>query len=374
MSRVCNNNSNKETLPSLHRKQMELIDSKEATLPKLIDKLTAAKTQLTSDIAVQRRDAELEILELEKEIVSIKTERENYFKKNSDLLFKFSECESTKKKVVYTMKDIKSMKSIIQQNNKQVSEKYIYYQKFRSNIDQNYVYAPENIINEENYCFECDTFRVLNPDTSIMTCEKCGAETTDITNPERPSLKDPPSDSHYYQYKRYIHFCDCLANLQGKESCIVPQAVINTVILEIKKARMENRIDELTEEDIRGSLKKHSDKKYDRFYDHATQILFKITDIQPVQMSYDMEHNLKVMFIEIQEPFELFKNGRRNFSSYSYILYKFCQLLEYTEFLPKLKLHKNYLKLHEHDMIWKKICNYMGGSACGWEFIKSYEY
>jgi hypothetical protein len=353
---------------------MEAIDQVEATLPLLREKLADTKARLTSEVSVTRRDAELEIIDLEKEIDRISNERENYFKKNSELLYRFSECEVTKKKKMYTMDDIKSMRSIIHQSTKPVSEKYLYYQKFRSNIDQNYVYAPENTINEENYCFNCDTFRVLNPDTAVMTCEKCGAETTDITNPERPSLKEPPADSHYYQYKRYTHFCDCLANLQGKESSVVPPAVINTVILEIKKARMEHRVDELTEEDIRSYLKKHSEKKYDRFYDHATQILFKITDIQPIQMSHEMEHNLKVMFIEIQEPFELFKNGRRNFSSYSYILYKFCQLLGYKEFLPKLKLHKNYLKLHEHDMIWKKICNYMGGAECGWEFIKSYEY
>ena len=81
-------------------------------------------------------------------------------------------------------------------------------------------------------------------------------------------------------------------------------------------------------------------------------------------MSPDMEHNLKLMFMAIQEPYELFKDTRHNFTSYSYIIYKFCDLLDYTEFLSQLKLHKDEAKVYEHDQIWKKICQYMGGEEC----------
>ena len=51
--------------------------------------------------------------------------------------------------------------------------------------------------------------------------------------------------------------------------------------------------------------------------------------------------------------------------------YKFCQILGYNEFLPKLKLYKDRLKLYEHDKIWKKICEHLGGENAGWKFIKS---
>ena len=46
-------------------------------------------------------------------------------------------------------------------------------------------------------------------------------------------------------------------------------------------------------------------------------------------------------------------------------------LYEYNEFLPKLKLYKDRLKLYEHDKIWNKICEHLGGESSGWKFIKS---
>ena len=85
-----------------------------------------------------------------------------------------------------------------------------------------------------------------------------------------------------------------------------------------------------------------------------------------------MEEKMKMRFLQIQEPFEIFKGkNRSNFFSYSYIVYKFCQILGYNEFLPKLKLYKDRLKLYEHDKIWNKICEHLGGESAGWKFIKS---
>lgn len=46
------------------------------------------------------------------------------------------------------------------------------------------------------------------------------------------------------------------------------------------------------------------------------------------RLSHELEEKLKAMFAEIQEPFE--KNcpaNRKNFLSYGYTLYKFCELL-----------------------------------------------
>ena len=160
-----------------------------------------------------------------------------------------------------------------------------------------------------------------------------------------------------------------MANIQGKESVKVSEEVINTIIREIVHEKMENSLEKLTEADIKRYLKKHRKLRY---YDHATQILYRITNKPPLQMTPKMEEKLKIMFLQIQEPFEIFKGkNRSNFFSYSYIIYKFCQLLEYNEFLPKLKLYKDRLKLYEHDKIWEKICAHLGGESVGWKFIKS---
>jgi hypothetical protein len=71
------------------------------------------------------------------------------------------------------------------------------------------------------------------------------------------------------------------------------------------------------------------------------------------------------MFKEIQEPFEKHcPANRSNFLSYSYVLYKFCELLEEDEYLPYFPLLKSKEKLRQQDMIWKNICK-----EVQWEYI-----
>lgn len=364
----------KETISSLHRKKLQEINEDEANLRTYQERhetleRTAAEYKVSDPI--RYKDVILELRDLSKEIDRIKSERMNYLLKNGELLYQYTESCKQKRAKIHGMQILKRKKDLISE---QSHEKNRLYQKFRANIDPEYVYVPDTNINEDNYCYACKMFKILNPDEAVMFCEGCGVRNTVVTNPEKPSMKDPPAENKYYEYKRYTHFCDWLANLQGKESSRVPDEVIHAVVREITRERMEDRVDELTEADIRRYLRKYSSLKYDRFYDHATQILFRITDIPPIQMTAEMEENLRLMFLEIQEPFECYKGDRRNFSSYSYIIYKFCQLLEYYEFLPKLKLHKNHEKLYEHDRIWKQICEHLGGKEKGWIFIKSYEY
>ena len=59
-------------------------------------------------------------------------------------------------------------------------------------------------------------------------------------------------------------------------------------------------------------------------------------------------------------------NNRKNFLSYSYVLHKFCELLEYDNLLPHFPLLKSREKLQQQDNIWKLICKDLN-----WEFIPS---
>ena len=84
-------------------------------------------------------------------------------------------------------------------------------------------------------------------------------------------------------------------------------------------------------------------------------------------MSRENEDKLRHMFREIQPSFKKhMPKGRRNFLSYAYVLYKFCELLEMDEFLPCFTRLKNREKLIMQDKTWQKICGEMG-----WQFIKS---
>ena len=79
------------------------------------------------------------------------------------------------------------------------------------------------------------------------------------------------------------------------------------------------------------------------------------------------EEQLRTLFKEIQIPFS--NNcppNRKNFLSYSYVLHKFCELLEYDYLLPYFPLLKSREKLLQQDQIWKLIC-----ADLNWQFIES---
>ena len=84
-------------------------------------------------------------------------------------------------------------------------------------------------------------------------------------------------------------------------------------------------------------------------------------------MNREIEEKLRYMFKEIQPHFQKHcPKGRSNFLSYSYVLYKFCELLELDDYLPNFPLLKNRDKLYTQDKIWQKICEDLG-----WGFIRS---
>jgi len=62
----------------------------------------------------------------------------------------------------------------------------------------------------------------------------------------------------------------------------------------------------------------------------------------------------------MQEPFEQVREKlfpeRKNFLSYSYILFKFCEILGLDEFKQNFQLLKGRDKLHKQDQIFRAIC------------------
>ena len=84
-------------------------------------------------------------------------------------------------------------------------------------------------------------------------------------------------------------------------------------------------------------------------------------------MSREKEEELRRMFKEIQIPFHKFcPKSTKKFFILFLCTFKFVQLLELDEFLPCFMLLKSREKLHQQDLIWKQICEYLN-----WEFIPS---
>ena len=82
-------------------------------------------------------------------------------------------------------------------------------------------------------------------------------------------------------------------------------------------------------------------------------------------MPQELEERLRIMFKDIQKPFDdNCPTERKNFLSYSYVLYKFCELLSEDKYLKYFPLLKSKEKLYQQDLIWNKICN-----TLHWEYI-----
>lgn len=366
--------SDKTTVSKLHDDKIKEISIAESRLPILKTELEELENQMDDKSIgiIQRKNNVIRIRQIKKDIEEITSKRMIYYMDCGYLLNKYMEIDKKNNRSRSGL-DALGKKEFNPDSNK----KNIIYRSIRSIVDPDFAYVDEDTVNDENYCYECKCFRVTVNDEALMVCPKCSSQITLTQKYTKPSINDPPSENKVYEYQRFTHFCNWIDKIQGKESLNIPEYVIDAIKKEIVRERKEDQMDKLTERDVRRYLKKYKSKKqkkYDSFYDHSTKILWMVTGIKPLQMTPEMEANLQNMFMAIQEPFEMNKNDRHNFSSYAYILYKFCQLLGYNEFLPKFRLHKNEGLIYRHDSIWKKICEYMGGEENGWIFIKTYLY
>jgi integrase len=223
--------------------------------------------------------------------------------------------------------------------------------------------GPEVVQLMTEHCQSCNVAREEISSEGILVCPKCGSEEYALVVSDFPSFRDPPKERNNYAYKKINHLNEILNQFQAKESTIIPEDVMNEVILEIRKRRINN-IADLTEEDIRQILKKLNRSKY---YEHRAHILSRLNGNPPPTITPEIEEKIRTMFQDIQAPFLLYcPNDRTNFLSYSYILYKFFELLELDEYKVFFPLLKSRDRLIAHDIIWKKICEYLN-----WEFISS---
>ena len=235
-------------------------------------------------------------------------------------------------------------------------------EEYLQKIDSNYVSKIKIDLNICK-CAKCNLEMTVYPSDGIQICENCGIQQNILIESDKPSFKDPPMEVCYFSYKRINHFNEWLAQFQAKESTEIPDEVYEKILIEIKKERII-KLEKLDTKKIRQYLKKI---KLNKYYDHAAHILYQINGIQPPSMSKELEEKLRLMFKEIQGPFmAVCPKTRKNFLNYSYVLHKFVELLGLDEYKIYFPLLKDREKLHQTDMIWKKICELLG-----WDFIKS---
>ena len=402
-----------KTLESFHVQQINKLREEKTNLPKLRSDLDEKKAKLASverqfmepsaltsanDILVlaSRQKLEDEIHALEKTIKNLEngTAEADYFLRVGDIVFSYSDAQERiatgEKPVESLIKGRMPANSVYSYFTTEVDDKSTKTNDLipevrkasaitntigfkRDKALESYLTAlnPTAIQHEnsiassitENFgnCAICDSEMLFNE--TFLDCPQCGYRDYVLVDSEKPSYKDPPREMSYYAYKKINHLNEWLAQFQAKETTEISPAILDQIKQELRKERITD-MSKLKPSKLKDIIKK---LKLNRCYDHVAHILNRLNGISAPVLSREVEEKLRYMFKEIQFSFvKHCPKKRSNFLSYSFVLYKFCELLELDDYLPCFPLLKSREKLYMQDKIWQKICEDMG-----WEFIRT---
>ena len=211
---------------------------------------------------------------------------------------------------------------------------------------------------DKDHCPACFQPYVYSADESTLFCSTCSYSTMYIdAKPSAVAYGDQVEFSSF-SYKRINHFSEYSNHLQARESKQVPRGVLRQ-IMEILVTRLHitdyKNVDFL---DVRMALKIMGARSY---YDHVMQAWSKITGRVPLRLEPAVEELMHLMFAKIQQPWINHRpDERKNFLSYPYVFYKFCQLLGFEDMLKYFPLLKGKEKLMQQENTFKKICGELG--------------
>lgn len=343
------------TLDSKHNDMKKHFINKQKKLVPMKNKLKKMKNKLKSlTLLTEQYYLEKRICDLEKEISCTENKEDewDYYINSSKLIYNYY--DTIKKAKTNTFFPIENKKTI---NRANILDKYI------NVIDKTHL-KYEKYDTEFYKCKNCNIEKNINLNEACMICETCGLVEPLFIDSENPNYKNPPLDAtNIYSYKRINHLQEWLSKFQAKESIEIPDEIFNNIMIEIKKERITD-LNKLTYKKIKGYLKK---LKFSKYYDHVPYILYRINGKKPPRITKQLENNFKEMFKDIEETFiKVCPKKRKNFLSYPYVLHKLMELQGLHEYKECFKLLKSREKLHQQDLIWKKICEELN---C--QFIKS---
>ena len=351
------------TLDGKHKEiEKEFEKNKQEALPTLRAKKKFLKNMLANDdLSIEQRlEIQDNIEDANKKIKELKHNEKNYYLDNNKYIFNYFE---NKKEVSKDNNKTKLLNSFFKideaQKEEENSKTKEDIQKYLSNLDESFIDINKFIF-ETDVCQYCRKGELIPIDhEGIMVCNNCHKHISYLVENEKPSYKEPPKEACFYAYKRINHFREILAQFQAKETTQIPEEVLENIKNQIKKERIE--LSQLNNKKAKDILKKLG---YNKYYEHIPFIKDKL-GIKPPVMTPDLEESLCNLFMEIQGPYAKFcPDDRVNFLNYYYTVYKLCELLDQTEFLPYFPMLKDREKRIEQDEVWKKICGELN-----WEFI-----
>ena len=371
------------TLDGKHKEFVNEFDKNEFdTIPKLkqekVDLQKKIKTLDKTANIEQIMDMRDRIKEIDEQVKELKNKKNNYFLDNSKFIFEYFENKknitnidsntnstsssnkptTSKNQMLFNFFKIQNDNqdtnaNITENRNKNIVQKYL------SNIDETFI-DMNSFVRSTDVCQHCFKGELIPlDDEGVLICNACAVNIPYLIENEKPSYKEPPKEVCFYAYKKINHFKEILAQFQGKETTQIPDDVIDQIHLQIKKERIS--LEHLTHYKTKEILKKLGFNKY---YEHIAFIKNKL-GIKPPVFSPELEDTLCNLFMEIQAPYaKTCPDYRVNFLNYYYVLFKFCELLEESQFLQDIPLLKDREKLIEQDETWKKMC-----VELNWEFI-----
>ena len=360
------------TLDSLHNLQIKKMTDHESELKVLLEEKKELEESLKNNedtTMLDQIERKLKNINTSIDNINNKNEFFDYFLNTGDILFNYYDIQEKiqdGKIVGNNKKKVGAIFDILEQTNteeKTVSRDKLL-EEYLKKVHPESVKSTTNIC-EDTYgdCPMCEEEMVFSSNEAVFTCKNCGHQEFVLIDSDKPSYKDPPREVSYYAYKRINHFNEWLAQLQAKETTEIPQEVFDQILVELKKERILN-LQEIKQRKIREILKK---LKLNKYYEHVSHITHRLNGQNAPIMSREIEEKLRFMFKEIQPSFvKHCPSDRNNFLSYSYVLYKFCELLELDEYLRYFPLLKNRDKLYAQDKIWEKICKDLR-----WQYVKS---
>ena len=203
-------------------------------------------------------------------------------------------------------------------------------------------------------CKLCEIEMTLIQSEGFVVCPQCGREEHILIDSDKPSYKDPPPEAGEFTYKRINRFDEWLTQYQAKETTEIPQEVLDSILLEMKKEGVTN-LCLLTMDKVRGYLKKLGLNKY---YEHIPHIIYCLNGLPTPRLTQETEEKLRSMFRQIQDIFDIVcPDDRTNFLSYSYLLRKLLELLGEDEHKKYFRLHKSREKIYQHDKVNGPLCH-----------------
>ena len=236
------------------------------------------------------------------------------------------------------------------------SKKATIYNSYMDLNTYNYIKSDEDKNMNIQFCNSCNVQKYFCNIDSVLICPKCSEQTSILTESEKPSFKDPPSNNNF-NYQREEHFKDCLKRMQAKEPTKIDDNVEYVIYYEFFKEHDNKNLADLNEEMVRKYLKYYIHLGYNKYYENAQQIINKLTKIKPLDIPENRIKLLIALFKIIERAFiKHCPENKYNLISYPFIIYKEFQILGYLEYIPYCMLTKINNADVEQYSLWKKIC------------------